>query len=153
MSRGLRRNRWCGKEYFPRGAQILASDRLHYRAKRDRLKSKQVRAYVHEKLSIGWTPELIAGRLKQQDQLPTVSRIDLSIHLLSCSALNWLSSSSPSQTKTQAAVSEGRRADQEPNRHRPAAKGRGEATSVWTLGSRYDCGRRSEPWPECCGRA
>ncbi len=72
VSRELRRNRWCRKEYFPRGAQILAADRLHSRAKRDRLKSKQVRAYVHEKLYIGWTPEIIAGRLKQQQELPTV---------------------------------------------------------------------------------
>jgi len=72
VSRELRRNRWCRKEYFSRGAQILAADRLQYRAKRDRLKSKLVRTYVHEKLSIGWTPELIAGRLKQQGELPTV---------------------------------------------------------------------------------
>jgi len=72
ISRELKRNRWCGKEYFPRGAQILAASRLQCRAKRDRLKSKQVRTYVHEKLQIGWTPELIAGRLKQQGELPTV---------------------------------------------------------------------------------
>ena len=72
VSRELQRNRWCGKEYFPRGAQILATTRLQCRATRDRLKSKPVRAYVHEKLKIGWTPELIAGRIKQQGELPTV---------------------------------------------------------------------------------
>ena len=72
ISRELRRNRWCGQSYFPRGAQILAASRIRRRAKRDRLKSKPVRAYVHEKLHIGWTPELIAGRLKQQGELPTV---------------------------------------------------------------------------------
>jgi IS30 family transposase len=72
ISRELRRNRWCRNEYFPRGAQILATTRLQRRAKRDRLKSKQVRAYVHEKLHIGWTPELIAGRLKHHGELPTV---------------------------------------------------------------------------------
>ncbi len=72
VSRELRRNRWCRKEYFPRGAQILATTRRRRRAKRDRFKSKPVREYVHEKLHIGWTPELIAGRLKQQAQLPTV---------------------------------------------------------------------------------
>ena len=64
VSRELRRNRWCGKEYFPRGAQILAVSRLQRRAKRDRLKSKQVRAYVHGKgvmslaLQYGFTPRL-----------------------------------------------------------------------------------------------
>jgi len=71
VSRELRRNRWCGKEYFPRGAQILEADRLQYRAKREQLQSKQIREYVHQKLHIGWTPELIAGRLKQQGELLT----------------------------------------------------------------------------------
>ena len=37
---------------------------------------------MHEKLSIGWTPELIAGRLKHQDQLPTVCHE--SIYQYSC---------------------------------------------------------------------
>jgi len=72
ISRELRRNRWCGRHYYPRGAQMLYADRVHQRAKRYRLKSKQVRDYVHQKLRIGWTPELISGRLKQQGQLPTV---------------------------------------------------------------------------------
>ena len=53
VSRELQRNRWHGKPYFPRGAQFLASSRLRRRAKRDRLKSKQVQAYVHEKMPIG----------------------------------------------------------------------------------------------------
>ena len=44
ISRELRRNRWCGQSYFPRGAQILAVSRVQRRAKRDRLKSKQVQA-------------------------------------------------------------------------------------------------------------
>jgi len=64
ISRELRRNLWCGQHYYPRGAQLIAQGRLQQRAKRDRLKSNQVREYVHQKLQIGWTPELIAGRLK-----------------------------------------------------------------------------------------
>ncbi len=72
VSRELQRNRWRHQGYFPRGAQLLAAARLRRRAKRDRLKSKPVRAYVHEKLAIGWTPELIAGRLKHQGELPPV---------------------------------------------------------------------------------
>ena len=83
VSRELRCNRWCRKEYCPRGAQILAAARLRRRAKRDRLKATPVRESVHEKLSISWMPELIAGRLKQQDQLPTVCHesIDQYIYL------------------------------------------------------------------------
>ncbi|GJL66590.1 MAG: hypothetical protein NPIRA05_15610 [Nitrospirales bacterium] len=42
------------------------------RARRARLKSNQVRTYVRQKLHIGWTPELIAGRLQQQTELPMV---------------------------------------------------------------------------------
>jgi len=72
ISRELRRNLWCGQHYYPRGAQMLYVNRVHQRAKRYRLKSKPVRDYVHQKLRIGWTPELIAGRLKQQGALPSV---------------------------------------------------------------------------------
>ena len=72
ISRELRRNLWCGQHYYPRGAQLIAQGRLQQRAKRDRLKSNQVREYVHQKLQIGWTPELIAGRLQRQREIPSV---------------------------------------------------------------------------------
>ena len=92
ISRELKRNRWCGKEYFPRGAQMLANYRLHRRAKRERLKSKPVREYVHQKLHIGWTPELIAGRLKRQGELPTVCHesIDQYIYCQASHLINFL---------------------------------------------------------------
>ena len=64
ISRKLRRNLWCGRHYYPRGAQLIYAARLQHCAKRDRLKSQAVRAYVHQKLQMGWTPELIAGRSK-----------------------------------------------------------------------------------------
>ncbi|GJL63088.1 MAG: hypothetical protein NPIRA04_17420 [Nitrospirales bacterium] len=44
ISRELKRNRWCGNAYCPRGAQLLAGSCLEARARRARLKSKQVRA-------------------------------------------------------------------------------------------------------------
>jgi len=72
ISRELRRNLWRGGSYWPPGAQILARARLQHRAYRERLKSKSVRAYVHQQLPKGWTPELIAGRLHRQRELPTV---------------------------------------------------------------------------------
>lgn len=55
---------WCSKDYHITGAEQIYADRLRRRAQRYRLKSPWVRAYVHQKLLIGWTPELIAGRLK-----------------------------------------------------------------------------------------
>ncbi|MGB0911841.1 MAG: transposase [Nitrospirales bacterium] len=72
ISRELKRNAWRGKPYFSRGAQQLAACRLRHRATRDRLNSPLVRAYVHQKVPLGWTPELIARRLKRQGQLPSV---------------------------------------------------------------------------------
>jgi IS30 family transposase len=67
ISRELRRNLWCGRHYYIRGAQEIYEYRLHYRAQKFRLKSQAIRDYVHRKLRIGWTPELIAGRLKEFD--------------------------------------------------------------------------------------
>ena len=72
LSRELRRNLWCGRHYYPRGAQLIAEARLQERVKRDRLKSNAVRTYVHRKLVRGWTPEVIAGRIKRQGHLPSV---------------------------------------------------------------------------------
>ena len=72
LSRELRRNLWGGRFYYPRGAQIIYDWRLQDRVNRERLKTKAVRTYVGQKLALGWTPELIAGRLKREGQLPTV---------------------------------------------------------------------------------
>lgn len=66
VSRELKRNRWCG-DWFPRGAQLSYEIRLELRAKRFRLKNDKIRRFVHDKLKIGWTPEIISGRLKVTD--------------------------------------------------------------------------------------
>ncbi len=65
ISRELRRNLWCGRHYYIRGAQELYEYRLKQRAQRTRLKNEATRDYVNQKLHIGWTPELIAGRLRE----------------------------------------------------------------------------------------
>ncbi len=65
ISRELRRNLWCGKHYYIRGAQEIYERRLKRRAQRYRLKTESIRKYVIGKLHIGWTPELISGRLKE----------------------------------------------------------------------------------------
>ena len=67
VSREMRRNLWyANTEYFPSGAQKIYEWRLRRRAKRLRLKSDFTRNYVVERLKAGWTPELIAGRLRRQ---------------------------------------------------------------------------------------
>lgn len=67
ISRELRRNQWFQQGWFPRGAHMRYCLRLEYRARRFLLKNNKLRQYVHNKLQLGWTPELIAGRLKQVD--------------------------------------------------------------------------------------
>jgi len=67
ISRELRRNLWCGKHYYVRSAQEMYERRLKRRAQRFRLKNQNVRDYLRKKLPLGWTPELIAGRLKHYD--------------------------------------------------------------------------------------
>ena len=66
ISRELRRNQWFTQGWFPRGAQKRYEVRLARRVRRFRLKNESIRRNVHQKLAIGWTPELIAGRLKTQ---------------------------------------------------------------------------------------
>ena len=67
ISRELSRNLWCGKYYYFLQAQRFYEDRLKTRAQRYRLKSEALRDTVHAKLALGWTPELISGRLKVID--------------------------------------------------------------------------------------
>lgn len=67
ISRELRRNLWCGRHYYIRSAQEFYERRMKRRAQRFRLKNESIRDYVHQKLHLGWTPELIAGRLREYD--------------------------------------------------------------------------------------
>lgn len=67
ISRELRRNLWCGKHYYIRGAQEMYERRLKWRAQRYRLKTASIRRFVTCKLVCGWTPELIAGRMREFD--------------------------------------------------------------------------------------
>lgn len=64
ISRELQRN--ASKEYdcyTPCQAQRRCDDRRKTASRRPRLKNETVRTFVFEKLELGWSPELIAGRL------------------------------------------------------------------------------------------
>lgn len=52
------------KSYLAHRAQERAAQRRKKASKRPRLKNEQIVSYVTDKLSIGWSPELIAGRIK-----------------------------------------------------------------------------------------
>lgn len=49
--------------YRANRAQLRSDDRKTLSHQQERLKSPEIRAYVEAKLVLGWTPELIAGRL------------------------------------------------------------------------------------------
>jgi len=58
--------------YYPNPAQHDYQMMTRRRGKRLRLKSKETRAYVVDKLRLGWSPEIIAGRLRADQVLPYV---------------------------------------------------------------------------------
>ena len=67
ISRELKRNLWWGGHYYLRSSQEFYEARLKRRAQRYRLKTATIRDYIHQKLAIGWTPEIISGRLRETD--------------------------------------------------------------------------------------
>ena len=73
ISREIRRNSgcWCD-QYYHNPAHWMAQRRLSNRASRPRLKSEALRQYVNERLKLGWTPEIISGRLRHISNLPSV---------------------------------------------------------------------------------
>jgi IS30 family transposase len=64
ISRELKRNSAPEyKRYTPCRAQSRSCERKSQANTHQRLKNKQIQQYVREKLAIGWSPELIAGRI------------------------------------------------------------------------------------------
>ena len=67
LCRELRRNRSGGNGYLPHWAQTHAIKRRQNH-KRMRLKSFVMREEVERLLMKGWSPEIIAGRLKRENK-------------------------------------------------------------------------------------
>ncbi len=66
ISREIKRNMsdYYVPTYYPNPAHIDYKVRMKKRVLRGRLKNAQVKNYVIEKLKLGWTPQIISGRLK-----------------------------------------------------------------------------------------
>lgn len=65
ISRELRRNiSPYATEYTDESAQLWAERRRKQASRRSRLKNERIRSYVEQKLETGWSPELIAGRIR-----------------------------------------------------------------------------------------
>ena len=74
ISRELKRNQSStSKEYLPHRAQKKSQKRLRQSRKKERMRDPKIRDYVDIKLKEGWSPELIAGRLTQDDPGLTIS--------------------------------------------------------------------------------
>ena len=74
LSRELARNRSpVYRVYLPHKAQARAECRNRTSHERSRLKHHWIRGYVARMLTLGWSPEQIAGRLKQLSSDATVS--------------------------------------------------------------------------------
>ncbi len=69
ISREIRRNgSFVRKNYLASHAEKRSKDRKTKSHAKDRLKEKRIRDYAIDKLKIGWTPEIIAGRISKEIQ-------------------------------------------------------------------------------------
>jgi transposase, IS30 family len=75
VSRELRRNeQFAGtRVIYPRFAQMKANGRRRRSYRKPRLKTRLLQRYVVRKLRDGWSPRVIAGRLKHLHREVTVS--------------------------------------------------------------------------------
>ena len=86
IARNLKRNvstisRECSRNQPPSNKVKYRASQAHLRSqkrqkeshRRERLKSEATRRYVAEKLVIGWTPELISGRIKHEGLLASTN--------------------------------------------------------------------------------
>ena len=71
ISRELKRNSLPKAGYKPARADIMAGVRCDRPCKLQRLST--LREHVHDRLAMGWSPEQIAGRLRQQQSKQTIS--------------------------------------------------------------------------------
>lgn len=72
ISRELKRN-YGRKRYRAHWAQARAMNRHQQAHKRMRLRTHALRIEVEKRLTQGWSPELIAGRLKYHSEFPAIS--------------------------------------------------------------------------------
>lgn len=73
LSRELHRNAKYGNPYLPCRAQKKADKRKLRQRRRAPLKNSQIYLYVREHIRLGWSPELIAGRLSKDHPGQSIS--------------------------------------------------------------------------------
>ena len=90
ISREIKRNGAPvhSKPYLSNQAINRCETRKKRSHQKTRLKNQEIRDYVHAKLKIGWTPEIIAGRIGQE--IPDVKTNYESIYLYIYKEQKWL---------------------------------------------------------------
>lgn len=75
ISRELKRNRSLSyvSTWYPNIAEKKYKIRIRNRGQRSRLKNLATQSYIIDKLKLGWSPEIIAGRLRLTEEVETVS--------------------------------------------------------------------------------
>jgi IS30 family transposase len=74
IGREIKRNKYfTDYRYSAFWSDLRAQRRKSDSVKRRRLRSYKTRAFVTAKLKLGWSPEIIAGRLKELKNIPSVS--------------------------------------------------------------------------------
>lgn len=64
ISRELNRNGSAKRRlYAPCQAQVRSDERRSKASRRPRIDNEKIRSYIRDKLKVGWSPEIIAGRL------------------------------------------------------------------------------------------
>lgn len=64
ISRELNRNGSAKRRlYTPCRAQVRSDERRSKASRRPRIDNEKIRSYIRDKLKVGWSPEIIAGRL------------------------------------------------------------------------------------------
>lgn len=65
IGRELKRNAWSYGDYYSGAAEAQATSRKWKAGKRRPLKSQEIEDYVRDKISMGWSPEMISGRIRE----------------------------------------------------------------------------------------
>ena len=122
-------------DYRPNRAQLRADERKKKSHQKQRLKNDKIRNYVEQKLKCGWTPEIIAGRIRIE--MPGCVTNHESIYMYIYSERRDLIKYLPrgNRVRRKRAIKQGKRMVKIPNRvmidHRPAEINNRERFGDW----------------------
>ncbi len=86
ISREIKRNiyEYYVPTYYPKIAHAFYTSRMRKRVSRSKLENNKIRQFVVQKLKDGWTPQIIAGRLKHENKLGYVCHESIYQYIYKC---------------------------------------------------------------------